>query len=83
MFTIMSGKTTANQNTTKRWDDNHHMCSRSIKLYILQIEPDTNLNPISLHPRKSLYLASNQNVAGEIQISHNDNSNLIIAVMIV
>ena len=27
---------------------------------ILQIEPDTNLNPIAFHPQQSLYLVSNQ-----------------------
>ena len=33
---------------------------------ILQIEPDTKLNLIAFHPQQSLYLVSNQNVAGEI-----------------
>jgi hypothetical protein len=33
---------------------------------ILQIEPDTQLNLIAFHPQQSLYLVSNQNIAGEI-----------------
>ena len=33
---------------------------------ILQIEPDTKLNLIAFRPQQSLYLVSNQNVAGEI-----------------
>ena len=33
---------------------------------ILQIEPDTNLNPIAFHPLQSLYLIFNQYVPGEI-----------------
>jgi hypothetical protein len=37
-----------------------------VSISILQIEADTNLNPNAFHSQQSLYLESNQNVAGEI-----------------
>jgi hypothetical protein len=47
--------------------DNFHLQDPNLSIFsILQIEPDTKLNLIAFHPQQSLYLVSNQNVAGEI-----------------